>query len=283
VTAQAAWSQHLVAGVRTPVLEGGGQGDEAVLLVHGNPGSGEDWALLADELAADVRVVAPTMPGFGTAEKPWAFDATVEGYAAHLEALRTQLGLRRVHLVLHDFGGPWGLAWAAGHVDAVASVTLVDTGVFLGYRWHRLARIWRTPVAGELLRATATRRLFRLLVTGPEPRGLPRAFVERMYDDFDPATRRTVLRLYRATDDVDRADVAATLRAADLPALVVWGRHDSYLPLALAERQREAFPSGRLEVLDRSGHWPFADDPQAFRAAVLPFLRAQVAGGRPPA
>jgi len=56
-----------------------------------------------------------------------------------------------VHLLVHDFGGPIALTWAAGHPYRVASVTLINTGVLIGYRWHRLAKPWRTPVLGELV------------------------------------------------------------------------------------------------------------------------------------
>jgi pimeloyl-ACP methyl ester carboxylesterase len=74
------------------------------------------------------------------------------------------------------------------------------------------------------------------------------------------------------------------LRPLDRPTLVIWGRHDPYLPVALAERQREAFPSARVEVLDGSGHWPFADDPQRTERLVLSFLSEVVgAASSPPA
>jgi pimeloyl-ACP methyl ester carboxylesterase len=70
--------------------------------------------------------------------------------------------------------------------------------------------------------------------------------------------------------------VIAALRPLDLPALVLWGRGDPYISVDLAERQREVFPSAEVVVLEESGHWPFADDPEATAAAVVPFLRAQV-------
>lgn len=59
-------------------------------------------------------------------------------------------------IVAHDFGGPWALAWAARNPDVLASATLINTGVLIGYRWHRYARVWRTPVLGEVFRATAS-------------------------------------------------------------------------------------------------------------------------------
>jgi pimeloyl-ACP methyl ester carboxylesterase len=155
-----------------------------------------------------------------------------------------------------------------------ASAVLLGTGVLPGYRWHALARVWRTPLLGELFMATSTRAGFRLLLRRGNPRGLPRAFVDRMYDDFDGHTRRAVLELYRSVPDVAAAGerLAATLRPLDRPALVLWGRHDPYLPAALADRQRDAFPRAEIRVLERSGHWPFIDDHETTAAAITAFL-----------
>jgi pimeloyl-ACP methyl ester carboxylesterase len=226
------------------------------------------------------RAIAVTMPGFGGAERPRDFDVTIPGYARHLAAQLDALGVRRAHLVLHDLGGPWGLEWALRHPDAFASVVLVGTGVMLGYRWHALARIWQTPLLGEAFMATASRRAFRTLTKRGQERPLPRAFVDRMWDDFDRPMRRNVLRTYRAMKGAAgwSAETAPKLRALDRPALVLWGLHDPYLPVELSDRQREAFPRATTVTLAGSGHWPFADDPDGFIAEVMPWLREQVGG-----
>lgn len=268
-----------VAGRRAPVLEGGPEdASEAVVFVHGNPGSSEDWRPLAEQVASFARVVAPDMPGFGKADKSRSFPYTLDAYAAFLEELLAQLGVTRAHLVLHDFGGPWALSWAARHPGALASAVLIDTGILLGDHRHWLAGVWRTRGAGEVSMATTNRLAFRATFKQGNPKGLPRAFVDRMYDDFDRATRHAVLRLYRAADDITTIapEVVSALSALDLPALVLWGRHDPYVKVEMAERQREVFPSARVVVLDESGHWPFADDPEGTAAAVVPFLRAQL-------
>ncbi|HEV2061229.1 MAG TPA: alpha/beta hydrolase [Solirubrobacteraceae bacterium] len=271
--------QLTVGGVRTPVLEAGPpEAEEAVVFVHGNPGSMEDFRELVLRVAGFARGVSVTMPGFGTAEKPRRSDVSIEGYSRHLGAQLEALGVRRAHLVLHDLGGPWALDWAVRNPDAFRSALLIGTGVLLGYRWHPLARIWQTPVLGEAFMSTASRRAFRALVRRGQERPLPRAFVDRMYDDFDRPTRRTVLRTYRAMRDVASwsEEVTPRLRALDRPALVLWGLHDPYLPVELADRQREAFPRAQTVTLPRSAHWPFADDPDGFTAEVMPWLRDQV-------
>jgi pimeloyl-ACP methyl ester carboxylesterase len=161
-------------------------------------------------------------------------------------------------------------------------VTLINTGVLLDYKWHYLARIWRTPGLGELFQKTTTRSGLRMALKHGNPRGLPRAFVDRMFDSVDAGTDRAILSLYRATDDPagDSRRYADALRPHDIPALVVWGAHDPYLPVALAERQREAFPHAEIVILGESGHWPFADDPDSVGRAVEPFLREQVGADR---
>lgn len=267
-----------VDGIRAPLLElGPTDASEAVVFVHGNPGSIRDWDGLARGVANFGRALAMDMPGFGAADKPPDFDYSVAGYARHLGKLLADRGVQRAHLVMHDFGGPWGLTWAANNPKAVASVTCINTGVLSGYRWHYLARIWQTPVLGELFMASATKAGMRLLLRHGNPRGLPPEYFDHVFQTFDRGTKRAVLRLYRNTRNTEEAarQLTAALRPLDLPALIIWGAHDPYIPVAFAERQREVFPNAKIEILPGSGHWPFADGPDSVAQAILPFLRRQ--------
>jgi pimeloyl-ACP methyl ester carboxylesterase/flavin-dependent dehydrogenase len=276
-------SRITVNGITVPVSSvGDPESPEAVVFVHGNPGSRRDWDDLLTRVAPAGRGLALDMPGFGRADKPEDFDYTVNGYAQFLGAALKQLGVERAHLVLHDFGGPWGLAWAAANPEQLASAVLINTGALVGYSWHYLARIWRTPGLGEVFQATTNRSGLRTALRHGNPRGLPRAFVDRMYDDMDAGTSRAILSLYRATDDPGAGGrvLADMLRPLDRPALVVWGAHDPYIPVGMAERQREAFPRAQIEILEGSGHWPFADDPDGVGRVVEPFLRSVLEADR---
>jgi len=269
-------SSLLVGGTRTRLVQAGpAEASEAVVFVHGNPGSADDWERLVGAAGrVGKRAVAFDLPDFGETVAPQGFEHDVPGYAGFVDAALAELGIERVHLVVHDFGGPIGLAWAAMHPDALAGITLIDTGVLPGYKWHSLARVWRTPVLGELFQATATRSAFRFLLNRNEPRGLPREFVEAMYDHYDRRTRKAVLALYRATDDPGGMSQALIQLFADreVPALVIWGEHDAYLPSSYAARQREAFPAADVHVLPASGHWPFADAPETVERLLTEFL-----------
>jgi len=263
----------------TRLLESGPQeATEAVLFVHGNPGSATDWEGLLEVAGRLGRAVAFDMPGFGRCRRPPGFRAQVPSYAAFIERARKELGIEEVHLVLHDFGGPFGLVWGLQHPDRWRSVTLINVGVLPGYRWHTMARLWRTPLVGELVQLWIPKRLWEILMARVNPKGLPTEFVEKMYREYDRETRNTVLELYRATPDrsanwEELGEAFAKLRK---PALVVWGEQDPFIPARYAPRQREFFAVEHELLLPESGHWPFIDDPQPVAEALESFLSRQL-------
>jgi pimeloyl-ACP methyl ester carboxylesterase len=221
-----------VDGMRSRVLETGPEtATEAVVFVHGNPNSADEWRGLMRQTGAFARSIAVDMPGFGRADRPGnEFKVPVEGPAGFLGGALDQLGVNRAHLVLHDFGGPWGLAWAAGHPDAFASVVLINTGVLIGFEMHRVGKLWARPVVGELVMALTSRRSFNKAMREANPK-LPQGEIDRMYDDYDRGTRKLILRLYRNRTNDDLLEAAAAHFATlDRPALVVWGASDPFVP-----------------------------------------------------
>jgi pimeloyl-ACP methyl ester carboxylesterase len=273
-----------LGGGRSPLIEAGPRDSrEAVVFVHGNPGSSTDWTALVAAAGGLGRALAVDMPGFGQAQAPAGFGYDVSSYASFLDDALVELGVERAHLVLHDFGGPFGLLWGIQHAERWASLVLINVGIMPGYSWHSMAKRWRTPVLGELVQAWIPRWAWRRMMQRSSPRGLPEEFVEKMYDDYDRGTRSTVLKLYRATPDP--GEVAATLAGAvaelRVPTLVVWGAADPFISVEYAERQREFFDVQHVEILPDSGHWPFQDDPQRVETAILGFLRPRLSQPSP--
>jgi pimeloyl-ACP methyl ester carboxylesterase len=270
-----------VLGLRTRALEVGARADdEAVVFLHGQPGSAEDWLDLLPRVAPFARGVALDWPGFGKADKPppRAWDFSAGTYSSFLAAALAELGVRRAHLVMHDLGGV-AVMWAASHPDAFASAVLIDTGVLIGFRWHPLARLMRVPGVGELMALLRNRPAFRAFVRyyNPQPRPLPRRFVDRWYQEYSRNTARAMAAFYRATAAGSMERLAEPLRRLDRPALVLWGAHDPAVSVDQAERQRESFPAAEVVVLRDSGHWPYLDDPEGGAQAIVPFLERQVA------
>jgi pimeloyl-ACP methyl ester carboxylesterase len=269
-----------VAGTRSPTIEAGpSDAREAVVFVHGNPGASTDWTALVGAAGELGRAVAFDLPGFGGAKAPAGFGFDVAAYAEFIDAALGELGIERVHLVLHDFGGPFGLIWGLQHADRWASVVLLNVGVMPGYVWHSMAKRWRTPVLGELTQAWIPRFGWRRVMQSSNPKGLPPEFVDTMYDNYDRETRNTVLKLYRATPDPGStaAEIGPAVARLKLPALVIWGAKDPYIGVEYAERQREFFDVEDVVVLPESGHWAFQDEPEQVRELVVAFVGRQLA------
>jgi pimeloyl-ACP methyl ester carboxylesterase len=269
----------VINGVCSPVWEAGPPDSaQVVVFVHGNPGPAQEFVPLLEQVGTFARAVAPDMPGYGRANKPEDFDYTVQGYAHHLAGVLDALGVHRAHLVLHDFGGPWGLHWAVTHPDRFASVVLINSGVLLDYRWHLFARLWRRKWVGEVFMWMFNYPALKLTMRLRAERRIPEDALRTMWDNLSPQTRRAVLKLYRATDLAQQApELRDALLPLRRPALVVWGARDIFISETLAERQREVFPDVQIEILKDSGHFPYLDDPKAVARAVIPFLRARCA------
>ncbi|MBV8930803.1 MAG: alpha/beta hydrolase [Mycobacteriaceae bacterium] len=269
-----------VEGVRSPVRVGGRAADareadarEAVLFVHGN-NAGADWSPLMTPVSEFVCVFAPDMPGFGDADKPAHWDYTVTGYAEHLNGVLVQLGVQRAHLVAHDFGGPWSLAWAADHLDAVASITLINTPVRIN---HLAAKIWRAPVLPEILWRVTPAAALRQIMRRQDP-GLPQAAVDQIVaHTMVPATQRAVLALYRSTGEDAIGRYTERLERFTGDVLIVWGDADAYISEDQAEQQRNLFRHAQLQRVPEAGHWPWLEQPDLVAGYVTEFLRTQTA------
>ena len=273
-----------VDGVATRYQEAGPpDAREAVVFVHGHPGSSRDWDDLVAATGRFARAIAFDMTGYGQSQKAANAFQSADGGGRFVHAALSRLGVDRAVLGVHDFGGVWGLEWARHNLDRLLGAVLVNSGVYIDWVPHPQVFAWATPGAGEAEMAATTRESFREAIQARTPRRLPEPFIDRMYDDYDRATRCAALRFYRsAFENPNRGrEQAEVLRRRRIPALAVWGEDDPYVPAEHAERQREAFPDVRVELIPDSGHWPFVDSAARVRELVVPFLRPPLEVARP--
>jgi pimeloyl-ACP methyl ester carboxylesterase len=220
------------------------------LWVHGVPDSGELWTPFLERSGG----VAPDLPGFGRSAKRGDLDYSLGGYADWLERFCELAGLARIRLVVHDWGVV-GLAFAQRVPERIERIVAIDVVPLLpGYRWHRMARVWRTPVAGEVAMGLAVGPLVRRL--------LPPGRAEPVLEHFDPGTQRAILRLYRASPPEELARAGLDLGALTAPALVLHGERDRYIPARYADGLAAVLGDGRVEHVEGAGHWPWIDRPE---------------------
>lgn len=231
-----------------------------ILYLHGVPDSARTW----EPFLARTGGIALDLPGFGESGKPAHFDYSIAGYGDFLEAFVDHLGLDRLELVMHDWGAV-GFELAQRRPAAVERLVAIDVVPFVpGYRWHQTARIWRTPVVGELFMGSstkwATRRWMRVQ-KALRPEDVD-AFVEETWRFFDHGTQRAILKLYRSSPPDVLARAGERLGDVKAPALVLWGEQDRFLPHELAHRLADALGGpARVELVPDAIHWIWRERP----------------------
>jgi pimeloyl-ACP methyl ester carboxylesterase len=249
-----------VDGLRTFLRSVPGDGPPAVF-VHGNPTHSEDWLPFLSRIEGPA--IAPDLPGWGRSERPREFDYSMNGLAGFLERLLAELGIGEHTLVVHDWGVV-ALIAAQRHPQRVARLVVTNAVPLTDdYRWHWAARIWRTPVAGELFNLAATRRGLALGLRQARGDGapMPAEFVEMIWRGYRRGFARPVLELYRSADPAALAAAGEQLEQLHCPALVLWGERDPYLPSRFGREYTERLPGGEYLGVD-AGHWPWVERPE---------------------
>jgi pimeloyl-ACP methyl ester carboxylesterase len=257
----------------SPADEGGdgpGAGKAVPLYLHGVPTNSEDWL----GFLARTGGLAPDLPGFGRSGKPGSLRYTIDEYDRFIERFLEDAGIERVSLVMHDWGIV-GLAFAQRHPERIERLVVINAITFLpGYRWHRAARLWRTPLLGELVMGSTNRRTLKFTSreSNVTPGPMPEAWLDTVLDHFDQGTQRAILRLYRSSPPDVLEAAGARLGQLSMPALVIWGQADPYIPARFGRAYADALGNAELLELPDAGHWPWLDRPDVIDS-VAEFLR----------
>ncbi len=241
------------------------------LYLHGVPTSSDDWLPFLERTGG----LAPDLPGFGRSGKPGYLKYTIEEYAGFIERFLDMVEVESVRMLVHDWGAV-GLAFAQAHPERVERLVVTNAVPLLpGYRWHRTARMWRTPILGELVMGATSRWAMRrsTAAASATPGPLPEQWIDSVMAHFDQGTQRAILRLYRSSPSSTLAQAGQRLSQLDIPSLVVWGLRDPYIPKRFAGAYAKALPNNELVELEGAGHWWWLDRPEAIER-VTDFLTA---------
>jgi len=226
-----------------------------VLYLHGVPTDGDDWL----EFLKETGGFAPDLLGYGRSGERGDLDYSMEGLGHFVEAFADARGLERMSMVVHDWGSA-GLLFAMRAPERIERLVIINAVPLLpGYRWHRIARIWRTRGLGELFMGATSARTLGMLAPDLKPRA------RLVADRFDQGTQRAVLRLYRSAPEDALARAGQQLGRITCPTLVVWGARDAYIPAGFAQAYADALPNASAQVLPDAGHWPWLQDRELVR------------------
>jgi pimeloyl-ACP methyl ester carboxylesterase len=254
----------------------------ALLLLHGLGCDHSTWDPVVWELAKRFTVIAPDLLGHGLSAKPRA-DYSLGGYANGVRDLLTVLGIDKVTVVGHSFGGGVAMQFAYQFPERTERIMLVASGG-LGPEVSPAIRAITTPgfhQAMGLLTLPGVRHVGTAALRGLSALPLKATHdldeVAGIYDSIkDPPARAAIRHVVRAVVDwrgqiVTMADRAYLTQA--MPMCVVWGRDDHVIPVRHAGNAAALAPAARVEVIADSGHFPHKDHPQRFVRILTDFIR----------
>jgi haloalkane dehalogenase len=274
-----------LGGLRYSYLDEGR--GEPVVMVHGNP----TWSFYFRELVLGLRdhyrTIVPDHIGCGRSDKPGDdhYDYRLRRRVIDLESLLEHLQLREnLTLVLHDWGGMIGMAFAHRHPERVRRLVLLNTAAFLlpaGKKLPWSLRLCRNRIVGPLLVRGCNgfcRAALRWCSAKPLSPAA-RAGYLAPYDDW--ANRIAVLRFvqdiplnpgdpsYELVKEVQ--DGLAQFQ--DRPVLICWGERDFVFDGHFLDEWRRRFPGAELHPFSNAGHFILEDAGQEVLSIVRAFLR----------
>lgn len=268
-------------GARMNYVDEGPRADEAVVMLHGNPTWSFYYRSLIRELSRTRRCIAPDHIGMGLSDKPSGYDYGLATRIRDIEDLVASLGLKRIHLIVHDWGGAIGMGVAGRAPERVGRIVILNTAAFVSSRIPKRIALCRAPVLGAFLvrglngfadaatwMSTKVRRLTwdeRKAYLYPYGSWADRVAVHAFVRDI-PLERD-----HRSRPVLEEVERRLGGLAAH-PKLIVWGARDFCFDDTFLSRWRECYPDARVERLERAGHYVLEDAGDAATRLISDFL-----------
>jgi haloalkane dehalogenase len=260
-----------------------------ILFVHGTPTWSFEWRHLIRALRDGYRCIGVDHLGFGLSDRPRDAAYTLEAHADRLRAFVERLGLTRLTLVAHDFGGPIALPLAEEVPSRIARLVMINSWMWSladDPEMRRRARILDGRV-GRILYRRFNFSLRRLMpgAYGDRRKLTPAIFRQYLAPFRDPDARERVLwpmaRALTAEPGFFDRLWRERARLALLPALVIWGLKDRALRPRHLARWEEALPQAALTPVADAGHWPHEEAPGTVLGALQRFLAGDIPRNTP--
>jgi pimeloyl-ACP methyl ester carboxylesterase len=245
----------------------------AVVFCHGTPWSSDLWRPVAEALAPHFTVYLWDMPGYGQSSKSPERRVSLDVQGELFSDLLTFWGLQSPHVVAHDYGGAVALRAHLLHGMGLASLALVDVVALRpwGSDFFRLVRDHADVF--EALPPAVHEGALRAYIRGASYRGLaPEALDALALPWLDDQGQAAFYQQIAEADEAYTDEIEPLYGAIDVPALVVWGREDAWIPVDRAHRLQQSIPGAQLRVIEEAGHLIQLDQPEALTAALTRWL-----------
>ncbi len=252
-----------------------------VVLVHGITSSSATWERVIGDLARRFTVIAPDLAGHGESDKPKG-DYSLGAHASTVRDLLLALGHERASFVGHSLGGGIVLQLSYQFPERCERLVLVDSGG-LGREVSLLLRAATLPGSELVLPFLAATRLLDAGARVGDLLGRLGLHVPTDLEEIarghstlrDGEARAAFVHTLRSVVEPGGQRVDASNRlylAQQIPFLLIWGERDSIIPVSHGRAAHEQLPGSRLEVFERSGHFPQLDESERFLEVLVDFI-----------
>lgn len=241
-----------------------------VVFLHGFPDNGSVWEQVIAPLTDRFCCYAIDIPGFGKSTVSSRFSFSLEHQSAFFGETVAALGIDGpFHLVVHDLGAFPGLAFASDHPEALKSLTIFNADFHSDFEWYLWARVWRTPIIGEISMYCGNFPTFKSEMRKGSKK-FTDAYLRKVYDELKFPNKRAALKYFRAWNaaELEVYEARYAARTSAVPKRVFWGELDPYSPIGYAAR----FGTDDIVYFEDSGHWLMIEEPEAVAPKLKEFL-----------
>ncbi|MEM7114857.1 MAG: alpha/beta fold hydrolase [Chloroflexota bacterium] len=249
---------------------------EAVLLLHGWPTSAYLWRNVMPAMAQTHRVIALDLPGYGQSTKRPSDSFSFFYHEKALDGFLATLGIDKIHLVVHDLGGPVGLFWAVRQLERVHSLTFLNTIVYPDFSWGVKLFAFMTMAPGIRSWLSSPRGIAWAMRLGVQQKEkLTPKVIANYTDPFQERNvRKTLLKSVQRLSLKGYDEIVAKLFAFEGPVCLIYGENDQILPRIAntMHRLQTSFPQAELTSLPNCGHFLQEDEPEKLGKLLAAFL-----------
>lgn len=225
-----------------------------LLFLHGWRSEGAIWQDMASRLSKHYNIYALDLPGFGHSQMPPAKFA-LQDYALIVNGFIEKLGLSKVCLIGHSFGGRIIIKLSLKKPDYLDKIILIDSAGVRQDSWQRNVKIGMAKIFKPVFKVPVLQSLRRSIYTALGAQ------------DYIATPRLQSVFL-----NIINEDLTPVLHQVTYPALLLWGSNDKDTPLEQARIMEQLVPNAKLKVVDKAGHFPFLDQPDLCAKEVINFL-----------
>jgi pimeloyl-ACP methyl ester carboxylesterase len=232
---------------------------EPLMLLHGLFGALSNFSDLIEKFRHTHKVIVPLLPLFDLD----LLHTSVKGLAKHVQQFIDHKGYDHIHLLGNSLGGHVGLVYILSHPEKIKTLTLTGSS---GLFENAMGDSYPKRGDYEYIKNKTAETFY-------DPAVATKELVDEVFEITN--SRIKVIKIIALAKSAIRHNLGEELGQIKVPTLLIWGKNDKVTPPFVAEEFHKLIPNSELAFIDKCGHAPMMEVPQAFNEILEKFLIAQ--------